>query len=392
MPGHAPQLIFKRIEGELRQIVETLPPGAKLPSERSMATSYNCNFLTVRKALKNLVDDGLIVRQVGSGTFVAERGRANHSDGGPRKKRIGVLVYRDGNDYAGKVLQALARAALDQSVELRSTWISNLGKRGIKEAIELAKEDCAAMTMPWFPIEQAREVVPFVKELPVPVSLPMLIPGLEDNCFESRQIFGSNKIKVTMALCRYLRMLGHGRIALLGPDAPSNVILQQKLSGYSHFVAKETLPNICGFVDSESSSIDALAVRWADYRGDLAVVSYDDTYAMRFMTAMHKRGLSAPEDFAIVGFNNTEVSLHCDPALTTVCQDFDHVGQGLLASALALSCGEIKQATETPRSRTLVRLSCGGSNRLTPELIAALPELHLMEDPALSPKLVGAAL
>ena len=42
------------------------------------------------------------------------------------------------------------------------------------------------------------------------------------------------------------------------------------------------------------------------YRGDLAVISYDDEHALRFITAMHKIGLSAPEDFQIIGHNNDE--------------------------------------------------------------------------------------
>ncbi len=65
------QLKYQRVEAEIRQFAQTLPLGAKLPAERDLAVSYECNFLTVRKALKRLVDDGTIVRRVGSGTFIA---------------------------------------------------------------------------------------------------------------------------------------------------------------------------------------------------------------------------------------------------------------------------------------------------------------------------------
>ena len=66
-----PQFKHKQVEAEIRQLAQTLPIGARLPAERSLATTYGCNFLTVRRALKELVDDGIVVRRIGSGTFVA---------------------------------------------------------------------------------------------------------------------------------------------------------------------------------------------------------------------------------------------------------------------------------------------------------------------------------
>jgi len=44
--------------------------------------------------------------------------------------------------------------------------------------------------------------------------------------------------------------------------------------------------------------MDQLAQRWKTFRGDLAIISYDDEHALRFMTAMHKIGLSAPRIIA----------------------------------------------------------------------------------------------
>jgi len=67
------------------------------------------------------------------------------------------------------------------------------------------------------------------------------------------------------------------------------------------------------------------------------------------MTAMHKIGLSAPEDYCIVGQNNTDASHYSDPPLSTVAQSFDYIGQWLLTSAIALSKGEVCQSDETPR-------------------------------------------
>lgn len=55
-----------------------LPDGAQLPTERELAASYGVARNTVRQALDRLEGDGLLVRQVGRGTFV----RQAHPNGG----------------------------------------------------------------------------------------------------------------------------------------------------------------------------------------------------------------------------------------------------------------------------------------------------------------------
>lgn len=374
------QLKFKRIENEIRQLITTLPIGSKLPSERSLAESYKFNFLTVRRALKNLSDEGLIERRVGSGTFVSGNASANPAPAlVQRENRVGVLVYQHGNDYSHKVLQAVAHAAVEGQLELRSAWIQSFDEKATEQARQLVAEGCSVLTLPWFPMDKARDLPAFVESLPVPVSLPMPVQGLEDRCFEHPGIYGTSSIRVTRALCRYFRLLGHERIALLGPDSPGDTVLQQKLSGYSHYMGSEHLENTCGFVGESSAAMDSLAERWVKYRGDLAVVSYDDAHAFRFMTSMHKLGLSAPQDFVIAGYNDTEVSLLCDPALTTVRQDFEYIGHWLLKSAMAMGRGGIEQSMEPARLQAVVRGSCGGAGRITADLRKDLPDLELVE-------------
>lgn len=354
------QLKYKVLERELRQLVETLPPGARFPAERDLAVKYDCNFLTVRKSLKGLVDDGLITRRAGSGTIVS---RPPENAAGPQAEKaasIGVLVFPGGNRYSYSVLQAIAHVALEQNVILRSRWVRDFAEEGLAQAHAFQREGCRALTLPWFPQNMTLEVHDFVRKCPLPVSLPMVIPGLEKYSFEDPGIYGASIPLVTEALCQYFRRLGKRHIAFLGPDSPTDQVLQQKLSAYTLFTSREKLTAICGAVTSGSHSMDQLALRWQTYRGDLAIVSYDDEHALRFMTAMHKLGLSAPQDFTIVGYNNSEASHFSDPPLSTVRQNYEYVGNWLIKSALALADGQISQSRGAPVLDLLVRGTCGG--------------------------------
>ncbi|MCW3474330.1 FadR/GntR family transcriptional regulator [Limobrevibacterium gyesilva] len=49
-----------------------MPAGARLPTERALATQFRAARNTVRKTMNQLADEGLVIRHVGRGTFVAE--------------------------------------------------------------------------------------------------------------------------------------------------------------------------------------------------------------------------------------------------------------------------------------------------------------------------------
>ncbi|WP_182199674.1 GntR family transcriptional regulator [Paraliobacillus salinarum] len=67
--------IYYQLENLIRTQIEQreLLPGDALPSERMYAETYDISRMTVRQAINNLAIEGLITRQKGKGTFVAEK-------------------------------------------------------------------------------------------------------------------------------------------------------------------------------------------------------------------------------------------------------------------------------------------------------------------------------
>ena len=147
MTRKARSLKHAAVTGELRRLVARLTEGDRLPPEREFARAFDCNPLTVRKAMAPLVDAGVLVRRVGSGTFVAREGglEVDHGDG----DRIGVLIHAAADAYAHRVLQAIAEEAPRRDVAVRSEWVRGFGDEAVARARQLRREGCGAVVLPW---------------------------------------------------------------------------------------------------------------------------------------------------------------------------------------------------------------------------------------------------
>ncbi|MEW5869894.1 MAG: GntR family transcriptional regulator [Chloroflexota bacterium] len=72
---HSPLPLYYQIYLDLRQLIQraVIPPGGMLPPEMELCQSYNVGRQTIRQAIARLVDDNLVERFAGRGTFVCEQ-------------------------------------------------------------------------------------------------------------------------------------------------------------------------------------------------------------------------------------------------------------------------------------------------------------------------------
>lgn len=60
------------VRSELRRAIVggEFPAGSKLPNEEALCTRFNVSRITLREAVRGLIEDGYVVRRQGAGTFV----------------------------------------------------------------------------------------------------------------------------------------------------------------------------------------------------------------------------------------------------------------------------------------------------------------------------------
>lgn len=75
LDGHGAGPLYRQLHRALRMAItdNRLSADEALPPERDMALELGVSRITVRKALDALVDEGLVTRRQGAGTFVAAR-------------------------------------------------------------------------------------------------------------------------------------------------------------------------------------------------------------------------------------------------------------------------------------------------------------------------------
>jgi len=70
-----PRPLWRQLADRLRAdiAVGTLPPNARLPVEQELGEIYGISRITVRQAMQQLLDEGLVDHKQGKGTFVVSR-------------------------------------------------------------------------------------------------------------------------------------------------------------------------------------------------------------------------------------------------------------------------------------------------------------------------------
>src|SRR3712207_372671 len=101
------QTRYREIERWLRTLVEGARPGDPLPSEAELCERFSVSRMTVRQALSELTNDGLVERRRGQGTFVAHR---------PVHRRPGVFLSftEEMHRRGAQATSRLLRAGLDE--------------------------------------------------------------------------------------------------------------------------------------------------------------------------------------------------------------------------------------------------------------------------------------
>ena len=143
---------------------------------------------------------------------------------------------------------------------------------------------------------------------------------------------------------------GHKKIAICG-DILIHKNSMEKLEGYLDCLNKngiavdETL--IC-----KETNLDNAAGWLSDLidkgKAPTALITMNDLYALSLTTEANKHSLKIPDDLSVVGMDNTDLSLLCNPPVSTVDIPFEEMGE--------LAVETLVELIKNPRLKTIKKV------------------------------------
>ncbi len=158
----------------------------------------------------------------------------------------------------------------------------------------------------------------------------------------------------------HLIRLGHERIGFIGTDWSKNFVGSAKGKGYLLAMQKHGLtPELIHSKTFATKPTSRLGKSLGDQF--TAIVCRNDYTAIGVCCGLREAGLGVPEDVAVVGYGDLEVSAYVTPALTTLAIPYEAIAETAMGLMLEQLEGE-----DTPRQVTLgtsliVRESCGAN-------------------------------
>lgn len=186
------------------------------------------------------------------------------------------------------------------------------------------------------------------------------------HCDELDYVVADNRRGGFLALEHLIR-LGHRRIGILkGPSNNSTAI--ERLDGAMDACRAYGIPIPEGFIQGggylQKTGYLVTKELFGKKKKDspTAIFASNDEMALGAFEAAWEMGLKIPEDIALVGFNNVEITSFCSIQLTTVSQRPDEMGRlgaKRLVAKIEKKRGYRKGYQEVLEPELVVRKSCG---------------------------------
>jgi DNA-binding LacI/PurR family transcriptional regulator len=176
---------------------------------------------------------------------------------------------------------------------------------------------------------------------------------------------GSDNFQGGLMITDHLIAMGHKTFAFIGENGESAPELKARYEGF--YQALE----LVGLHEQEIMQVDAISTEASGYAAankildhsqPNAIVCASDLMAIGAIRAARGRALRVPEQVAIVGYDNIQISEFSRPPLTTVQQNTMLAGKLLVANLLKLINHEVVDDI-LMQPELVIRHSCGSSSK-----------------------------
>lgn len=336
--------LYKQIQEYVRNNIRqsVWQSNDKIPSENELAAKFNVSRITIKNALQELIEAGLIYRIQGKGSFVSKNGSGEplvyRSERQGTDNKVAYLMPRLDNRFTANLLHGIENQLAEEGYDLlfRTTGdsqesekrlLNELTHSGVKGVIiypaqgQTYNEDILKLTLNEFPV----------------VVVDRYLRGVETNYVCSDNVTGAFE-----ATAHCIR-LGHRAIGFLSTVIEGTSSLEDRLAGYEKALSEHgiLIDRHLQLIDLDGKQVNSILregsghpaskeqiVRYLERNsGITAVIAANSSVGLTFMEAAKQLALRIPEDMSVVFLDDFEHSAFSAVPPTHINQEEYTVGR-----------------------------------------------------------------
>ena len=334
---------YMLVEEHIKQAIKQKKFIDKLPGERSLAKELGISYMTIRKAIENLVNDGILYKVPTKGTYVADPKAQK-----PRTKTIGYfldssIVSGISSPYYSLIFEALEKEATRHGYSL--VYFSDNDPASLMVALKKLDGVIASC------FRRIENVIQQIKDC---VPVVVIDNSAADKTIPSVII---DNFSAQIDAVEYLYSLGHQRIGFMTGLEDSD-IGRDRFEGYKSGLNKQGIAIDEDMVFRGDYSFQS-GISGAEYFLSLAelptaIICANDSMALGAINKLHESGLEIPRDVSIVGFDDIDVASQIIPPLSTVSVPIDEIAGRSFSMLESLIVGKTLENRHVALAASLV--------------------------------------
>lgn len=368
----SPIPLYHQIEHALLDLIRQrrLGRGDLFPSEHELVGVFGVSRLTVRNAVDRLVERGVLTRQRGRGTFVADPNIATGSS------QIGLLLFvfaRTAGLLNSRILAGAQREASGHGFQLAVAYAGDDPELEAREVASVNATGAAGLLLWPMGGKTDRTKLQRLLASGVPcVLVDRFLDDLETDTVVVDDVGGAYQVTA------HLAALGHRRIGLVLYDDVDVSSVRLRRDGYRQALTDHGIAFDAELVvhhpqlpldPTNLGLVEFLARQLLDQPSPpTAAFCVNDNVAQALLIVLQRQGVRVPDQFSIAGFDGVEY-LVTHQRLTTARRSPEEMGR----EAVRLVVGRLRGEITGPAQHVLLptELVIGESTAPEPTLVSA---------------------
>ena len=346
--GEGTDYLYRQLADRLRDEIASgvFAPGSRLPSLDQIASTHQVNRLTARKAIGELRTEGRVYSVPAQGTYVG-RAAGDAGAAAARTPVIGLLSHVLHPSGYGLYPQTMIAGLYDELARTDANLLVMAAGVVEQDEIPAMMRGADASAMIYLGHFDRRVLAEMVAQGPPAVLLDAGACGLPcdsvcvDNASGAREAV------------RHLLAQGHGDALAIIAGASGDRATTERLKGAKEAFAEANLDfNRTRVVTGgyrRQGGVAAMRDLLASGRRPKAVFCMNDEMAAGAIETMRGAGLRAPDDIAVMGFDDSMWAEAADPPLTTMRVDARQMGR----LAMRMLQARVADPSAAPTATTL---------------------------------------